>query len=95
MARPPGVPERRSGEDPWNPNPAVERPRRITDDLAWFRGAVDDPAGHGLQALDGSRDAVAWESDSEAQLGHLTRLHDRGVLQAAGFRLHVPEMSDA
>src|SRR5919112_1287981 len=54
MERPPGVPERRSGEDPWNPDPSVERPRRIADDLAWFRQAVDDPTDHGLQPLDPS-----------------------------------------
>jgi hypothetical protein len=87
LTRPPGVPERRSGEDPWNPDPGVERPRRISDDLAWFRQAVDEPAGHGLQALDESAAVSAWESDSPA----LARLRDRGVLDAAGFLLHEPD----
>jgi hypothetical protein len=93
MTRPPGVPERRSGEDPWNPDPAVERPRRISDDLAWFRRAVDEPAGHGLQPLDDTAAVSAWESDSEAPLRHLGRLRDRGVLDAAGFLLHEPELA--
>jgi hypothetical protein len=95
MTRPPGVPERRGGEDPWNPNPDAPRPRRISDDLAWFRQAVDDPSEHGLQPLDGDRNAVAWESDNEVPVAHLVRLRDRGVLKAAGFQLHVPEYAGA
>jgi hypothetical protein len=87
MTRPPGVPERRRGEDPWNPDPSVERPRRISDDLAWFRQAVEEPAGHGLKALDESAAVSAWETDSPA----LGRLRDRGVLDAAGFLLHEPD----
>jgi hypothetical protein len=90
MARPPGVPERRSGEDPWNPGSSVERPRRISDDLAWFRRAVDEPADHGLRALDEDAEVSAWEGDGDAVL-HLNRLRDRGVLDAAGFELHEPE----
>jgi hypothetical protein len=90
MTRPPGVPERRSGEDPWNPDPAVERPRRISDDLAWFRRAVDQPADYGLRPLDEEAHMPAWESDGNAA-GHLSRLRDRGVLDAAGFALHEPE----
>jgi hypothetical protein len=93
LTRPPGVPERRSGEDPWNPNPAVERPRRISDDLAWFRQALDEPADHGLQALDASAAVSAWESDNPDPLGHLERLRDRGILEAAGFLLHEPEFA--
>jgi hypothetical protein len=95
MTRPPGVPERRTGDDPWNPAPAVSRPRRISDDLAWFRRAVDEPAEHGLQPIDGDRHATAWESDNDVPIGHLTRLRDRGVLAAAGFELHVPQFADA
>jgi hypothetical protein len=91
MTRPPGVPERRSGEDPWNPDPAVERPRRISDDLAWFRRAVDEPTGHGLEPVDESAAVAAWESDKPDPLEHLGRLRDRGVLEAAGFLLHEPE----
>jgi hypothetical protein len=95
LARPPGVPERRKGEDPWNPDPSVQRPRRISDDLAWFRRAVDEPAGHGLQPLDPGTAVTVWESDSSEEIDHLSRLRDRGVLQAAGFLLHEPELSEA
>jgi hypothetical protein len=34
LTRPAGVPERRTGEDPWHDETAAERPRRISDDLA-------------------------------------------------------------
>jgi hypothetical protein len=90
MTRPPGVPERRQGQDPWNPDPRFKRPRRISDDLAWFRRALDDPADHGLQSLDEDMDMPAWEGD-EAALEPLGRLRDRGVLEAAGFTLHEPD----
>jgi hypothetical protein len=85
------VPERRSGDDPWNPDPDVKRPKRISDDLAWFRRAVDEPAANGLEPLDDTAAVSAWEGDSKALLGHLGRLRDRGVLDAAGFLLHEPE----
>ena len=91
LTRPPGVAERRSGEDPWNPVAAVERPRRISDDLAWFRQAVEEPTGHGLDPLDESAAVAAWETDSPA----LTRLRDRGVLDAAGFLLHEADREPA
>lgn len=95
LTRPPGVPERRSGDDPWNPDPSVQRPRRISDDLAWFRRAVDEPAGHGLHPLDDSAAVAAWESENPDPLEHLGRLRDRGVLEAAGFLLHEPERLEA
>jgi hypothetical protein len=91
LTRPPGVPERRSGEDHWNPDPSVERPRRISDDLAWFRQAVDEPADYGLEPLDDSAAVAAWDTDEAAPLGHLSRLRDRGILDAAGFLLHEPD----
>jgi hypothetical protein len=94
MARPPGVPERRSGEDPWNPSPGVDRPRRISDDLAWFRQAVDEPTQNGLASLDEANGMAAWESSADTTLFHLDRLSERGVLQAAGFVLHKPDMDD-
>src|SRR3954452_8928507 len=93
LTRPPGVPERRSGEDPWNPNPRFDRPRRISDDLAWFRRAVDDPAGHGLRPVDEDAGMPVWESDRRATIEQLGRLRDRGVLGAAGFELHEPDRS--
>jgi hypothetical protein len=92
LMRPPGVPERRSGDDPWKPDPSIERPRRISDDLAWFRRAVDDPGQHGLQPLDPSAAVAAWEARSDAPLEPLERLRARGVLDAAGFLLHKPDL---
>src|SRR3954447_3239041 len=91
LTRPPGVPERRSGEDPWQP-PTTDRPRRISDDLAWFRNAMDDPAEHGLRSLGEQSAAVgAWRSDDPELVPRLARLEERGVLGAAGFLLHDAE----
>jgi hypothetical protein len=91
LTRPPGVPERRAGEDPWNAAAAAKRPRRISDDLAWFRQALDDPRDAGLQPLDETATVAAWESGDEQLIARLTRLEDRGVLDAAGFLLHDPD----
>ena len=49
LTRPPGVQERRSGEDPWRRTRRPERPRRVSDDLAWLRQAIDEPDANGLQ----------------------------------------------
>jgi hypothetical protein len=90
LTRPPGVPERRSGEDPWQP-PTTDRPRRISDDLAWFRDAMDEPQEHGLRPLDGTATVAAWESADPELIPRLSRLEERGVLAAAGFLLHEPD----
>jgi hypothetical protein len=88
LTRPPGVPERRSGDDPWQEGGGrAPRPRRISDDLAWLRQAYDEPAAHGLRGLDDTAAVAAWEADSEAR-ERLERLRDRQVLDAAGFLLH-------
>lgn len=90
LERPPGVAERRSGEDPWQGR-RFERPRRASDDLAWFRDAMDEPESHGLQPL-GDGAVAAWEPDGGSDVGEiLGRLRDRGVLAAAGFLLHEPD----
>ena len=89
LTRPPGVPERRAGEDHWNPD-AADRPRRISDDLAWFRCAVEESEGGGLVPLRGTATVGAWEAD-EVHTARLARLRDRGVLDAAGFLLHEPD----
>lgn len=88
LTRPPGVPERRGGEDPWQQSAGAERPRRISDDLAWFRQALDEPAEYGLRSLDETATVAAWETPDSELVGRLERLRERGVLDAAGFLLH-------
>jgi len=85
LIRPTGVPERRQGQDPWAGR-ATTRPRRLTDDLAWLRGALDDPEAHGLRPLADRGVVVAWMPD-ESSVERLRRLRDRAVLEAAGFHL--------
>jgi hypothetical protein len=87
LSRPPGVPERRAGDDPWHDEAAGERPRRISDDLAWLRQAIDEPEANGLRGLGDSAAVGAWEPSSEA-IAKLDRLRERRVLDAAGFLLH-------
>jgi hypothetical protein len=92
LSRPPGVPERRAGRDPWQPEPGAEaetegRPRRIADDLAWLRQAYDEPEENGLSPLADTAAVAAWEPD-DAGSERLVRLRDRHVLDAAGFLLH-------
>ena len=87
LSRPPGVPERRAGEDPWHDDGATERPRRVSDDLAWLRQAIDEPEPHGLRGLGESAAVAAWEPSGEAT-ARLDRLRERRVLDAAGFLLH-------
>lgn len=89
LTRPPGVPERRAGEDPAVAAPEG-RPRRISDDLLWLRHAMEQPAEHGLRRLEETAAVGAWEPDDEEPLSRLCRLRDRGVLDAAGFLLHEP-----
>jgi hypothetical protein len=84
---PPGMTERREDQDPWSPS--TDRPRRISDDLAWLRNAVDEPEMHGLRMLEGTAAAGAWEVTDTNRVGdHLGRLEQRGVLEAAGFLVH-------
>src|SRR3954447_25702134 len=90
LSRPAGVPERRAGDDPWAAADSAERPRRISDDLAWLRQAYDEPAEHGLKGLQDTAAVAAWEPDHEAE-ERLARLRDRRVLDAAGFLLHEEE----
>jgi hypothetical protein len=93
LTRPPGVPERRSGDDPWE-EAETERPRRISDDLAWLRQAMDEPADCGLRGLGDTAAVGAWIPDDEAAR-RLIRLRDRRVLDAAGFLLHEDSEADA
>jgi hypothetical protein len=87
LTRPPGVPERRAGEDPWTDEDTPDRPRRISDDLAWLRQAIDEPETHGLRGLGDTAAVAAWEIDHDAA-ARLDRLRERRVLEAAGFLLH-------
>lgn len=90
LIRPSGMPERREGENPWSPS--TDRPKRISDDLAWLRNAVDEPETHGLRMIEGTAAAGAWEvTDSRRAAGRLGRLEERGVLEAAGFLVHDHE----
>ena len=86
LTRPAGVPERREGDKPWADD-ASERPRRISDDLAWLRQAIDEPESNGLRGLGDTAAVAAWEADSDAT-ARLDRLRSRRVLDAAGFLLH-------
>jgi len=84
---PSGTPERREGEDPWTGERAPDRPRRLSDDLAWLRQAIDDPESNGLHGVGDSAAVAAWRLDAEAE-ARLDRLRERRVLEAAGFLLH-------
>jgi hypothetical protein len=94
LTRPPGVPERRHGQDPWKPaGEGTERPRRIADDLAWLRQAYDEPEENGLRPLLDTAAVAAWEPDA-ACTERLYRLRERRVLDAAGFLLHTANNDD-
>jgi hypothetical protein len=84
---PPGMTERRQDQDPWAR--PTDRPRRISDDLAWLRNAMDEPEEHGLRVIEGTAAAGAWEITDDQRVGEqLGRLEARGVLEAAGFLFH-------
>ena len=87
FTRPPGVPERRREEDPWNPDTGTPRPRRVADDLAWLRQAFDEPEPNGLKPLRNTAAVAAWEPTEKCS-DRLARLRERHVLDAAGFLLH-------
>jgi hypothetical protein len=89
LTRPPGVPERRAGQDPWHPGQGEKatRPRRIADDLAWLRQAYDEPEENGLSPLRDTAAVAAWAIDSSCK-ERLDRLRERHVLDAAGFLMH-------
>lgn len=93
MTRPAGVPERRAADDPWE-EADPERPRRISDDLAWLRQAMDEPSDCGLRGLADTAAVGAWVPDEPAA-ARLCRLRDRRVLDAAGFLLHEESDADA
>src|ERR1700755_3675280 len=76
---PAGMSERRQNEDPCSPS--TDRPRRISDDLAWLRNAVDEPEMYGLRMIEGTAAAGSWEgTDPRQGGGPLGRLGGRGAL---------------
>ena len=89
LVRPRGVPERRHADDPWQTGTAA-RPRRLTDDLAWLRDALEDPEPHGLRPISDGQAVASWAPD-ESGNERLRRLRDRAVLDAAGFQLYEDE----
>jgi hypothetical protein len=91
LTLPPGVKERRTEEDPWDTG-ATDRPRRISDDLAWLRQAMDEPQDNGLRGLADTAAVGAW-IPADAARERLERLRDRRVLDAAGFLLHEDALS--
>ena len=97
LTRPPGVPERRAGQDPWNPASDGEqkRPRRIADDLAWLRQAYDEPEENGLMPAQGHRRRRGLGAPTRRARERLFRLRERRVLDAAGFLLHTSDDDDS
>src|SRR3954451_10130216 len=76
LTRPPGIPERRAGDDPWDEGAGrAGRPRRISDDLAWLRQPYAEPEEHGLQNLEDPAAVPAWRPAEDAQQ-RLARLRD-------------------
>ena len=94
LTLPPGTPERRGEDDPWDADPPeAERPRRVSDELLWLRHAVEEPEASGLTRLPESAAVGMWDAEEEC-LRRLCRLRDRKVLDAAGFLLHESEDPD-
>src|SRR4051794_41378415 len=75
LTRPPGVEERRAGDDPWKASD-TDRPRRIADDLAWLRQAVDEPEAAGLHSIGETAAVAAWPAE-EGATQRLPRLRPR------------------
>src|SRR4051794_9511690 len=87
LERPAGVPERRAARDPAAPDSGPHR--RLADDLAWLRQAVDEPDEHGLEHVADTAAVAVWRAELDGERSsRLCRLRDRGVLDAAGFLLH-------
>jgi hypothetical protein len=87
VERPPGVPERRDTASGTNSErPPASECRRVADDLAWLREAVEEPDRHGLREVRGTAAVAVWKTDEAVD--RLARLEERGVLDAAGFLLH-------
>ena len=88
LVRPTGVPERRHGEDPWEPGPPSARAGSPTTSPG--SATLDDPEPNGLHPLPDGNVVVTWVPDDDCR-ERLRRLRDRAVLEAAGFRLFEHE----
>jgi hypothetical protein len=90
LERPAGIAERRAERARADAVPASGG-RRLADDLAWLRQAVDEPREHGLEELPDTAAVAVWRAELDGdRRTRLCRLRDRGVLDAAGFLLHEP-----
>ena len=54
---------------------------------------MDDPAGAGLKPIDETASVAAWEAGEGDLTERLGRLDERGILDAAGFLLHDPDLA--
>ena len=89
LVRPPGVPERRHGEDPWRPG----QPRAPAASPTTSRGSATRSRTRSPTACSPLADGhavAAWVPD-ESGVERLRRLRDREVLEAAGFLLYEDE----
>ena len=87
LTRPPGVPERRGGEDPWSDGRA---PTGRGGSPTTSRGCARRSTSPRATACAGWATRRPWRrgsSTSEAE-ARLDRLRERRVLDAAGFLLH-------
>jgi hypothetical protein len=54
---------------------------------------MDEPDRHGLRPIDDTATVAAWEPADPELVPRLSRLDQRGVLAAAGFLLHEPDIA--
>ena len=90
LTRPPGVPERRQGQDPWKPD--RHRSARGASPTTWpgCGRRSTSPRRTACARCQGTSAVGAWEPEP-ASTERLKRLSERRVLDAAGFLLHDDE----
>lgn len=64
--------------------------RRVTDDLALLRAALEDPRSFGLEPAAGRHSGTMWRlADGDGGAGEIVdaceRLQRRGILEASGL----------
>ena len=95
LTRPPGVPERRARRGPVEPRGRAIAERRAaspTTSRGSARRSTTRPSA-GLKPLDETASVAAWESGDTDLTARLIRLDERGILDAAGFLLHDPDLA--